>query len=496
MLEKDFIIREIAVTKMIAEGFAKKGLAKGKSKVIDALKNKMKGNGGAGNSAIMKFVQAVLKVIAGAQAIRALVIATLARELPKIEDFIKKACKCQLKEMINCSNDPEIPYYIKNTGTGINVRVQDIDYFGLFTIDPVSEEGQLLYQDAFAGNASQDMHTFIYSALQNDAIVSPVSNDWGTSTMPNPIMTITYSSNTATDTDVLNIKASQYYSDHKTLTDFNNDYIDSLHLLPTAQMVNQIVDSVLGCISVKTNMLEFFLKRHEETNKMIEKLMDMEEEIDIDDSFFTFTKNEIWDIEQATRERKRGIRYFVTCDNIPASADSATLFAHTYSMETAATKQDLETAVTSTIDTISAQAAGNANDKDKLSFELEFFEQIFKAIGLTISNTILSPKLALLFQINHKIIYGVNSPAFKTPAEFIYKNRVLFRAILNIVVTLLIMFIMKEITKKLRELVLKNKAITLAEQVKLRKAQLISLVVGSPAMIKIMTKYNQMNAKL
>lgn len=465
------LLREISAQKTLTDSFPKFN----QNKKLDDMKKK------AGESKAMKLVKDILKIVAGAQAIRAIVIATLARDLPKIERFIKSACKTQLKELINCNNDPEIPDYLKNTGAGINIELRNTDFFGLFTMDPLSEEGALVYQDATSGLNSKDMHTFIYNTLQTEN----TPQDWGLQTMNNPIMTITYSATTPTDSNILNIKASQYYSDNKTLTDFNNDYIDSLELLPTAQMFNQLIDSLLGSISFKVKLPAHWIKKQEEVNKIIEKMMEVNENTVIDESFFQFNNEDLWDIETIAKNRSKGIREFVTCDNIPSSVDFSLLQEASNDIEAASTKQELETAIDKALTVISDEVAANANNKDKLAFKVEFFDAIFKAIGMNIANTVLSPKLTLLFQINHKLVYGENSPSFDTPSDYIFKNRVLFNAIFKAIVAILLTILIAYALKKLNELMLKSKAKDTAERAKLLKFQIIALLGISPALIKL-----------
>lgn len=467
--DKNKLLRLIAAQKTLAEGMPNKF----KSTGISMLKKKL----GA-----IKFVKDVLKILAGAKAIRAIIVTMLARDLPKIERFIKNACKCQLKEMINCGNDPEIPDYLKYTGAGINIKLRNTDYFGLFTIDPLSEEGKLLYQDSSAGLNSKDMHTFLYETIQNENL----SQNWGEQTTQNPIMNITYLGNTQDATNVINIKASEYYSEHKTLTDLNNDYIDSLTLLPTAQMFNQIIDSVLGVVSFKVKLPIGWLKKREEVDKVIEKLITEDEEIEIDDSFFSFSNQELWDINQAARLKSQGVTYFTTCDNIEGNVDLSTLTSATKIMETVSTKSDMEKTIDNTITMLTDEVSKNANEKEKFAIHVEFFDKIFKAIQMTMANAILSPKMALLFQINHKLVYGEQAPEFETPIDFISKNRVLFRAILGVIAVIVLTILMREVNKKLIELVNKNKVMEMAERATLYKAQIISLIGVSPAIIKLM----------
>jgi hypothetical protein len=434
----------------------------------------------------MSFVKNVLLIISGLNAIQSLVVATLSRELPKIEDFIKKALKDQLKEMVNCGSDPQLPDYLKQGGAGINVNLNNVDFFKLFNLDPTADNGKLLYSDAQAGLSSTDMHTFLYDVIQDDALVGGTSHDWGAQTMSDPIMSITYSSQTPTAARVLNIKASQYYSDNKSLTDFNNDYIDSLTILPTAQVFNQLIDAIFGSVSVDLEIPKDWLKKQEEVNKIIERMISAEEEIVIDDSFFEFTGQDLWDIEEAARQRSKGIRYFITCDNVATSVSIDTLLSSTTQMETASTKQELEDIVKLTINTISTEVSKDVAEKDKPKFSFEFFDSIFESISMTVCNSILSPKLATLLQVNNKIVYGDQAEEFNNPTDYIFKNRTLYDAVIKAIKSMLLAILMAYALKKLNELISNTKAKNNAEQTKLAKAQILSLIGMPAALTKLM----------
>lgn len=434
----------------------------------------------------MKFVQDVLTIIAGAQALREIVVTTLSRELPKIEKEIKDNIKQQLKEFINCGNNPKIPGYLTYTGTGINAELRYTDYFGMFKVAPESKVGVLIYQDPSSGLLSKDMHTFLYSVIQDDITNGGASHDWGSQTMPNDIATIGFYSDTPSAVNMLNVKANQLYSTSKSLTDFNNDYIDSLTLLPTAQMFNQLIDSIFGSVSFNINFPTSWLKKQEEINRIVEKIGDAEEQTIIDDSYFTFSNQELFDIEETARNRSKGIKKFITCNAIDSSVSIDTLTKTTAELDTISTEVEIEKTINTAFKTIEDEITQNVDEENKASVKIEFFKEIFKAIGLFIANTILSPKLALLFQINYKIVYGEQSTEFKGPIEFMNKNRTLFRSIMNNVSATLLAVMMKETSKRLGELMQKNKAADLAESTKLMKNQIISLFGINPSLVKLL----------
>lgn len=505
------VYREVAAVKTLAEGMPStlknKGMAEinnKKSKLLAKAAEKKAGviskvKDKAANA--MKFVKNILMIIAGVKAIKLLVTSIVSRELPKIELFIKKALKDQLKEMINCGSDPAIPDYLKQNGAGIDIKLSNTDFYRMFTMDPTTPDGALLYTDGQSGLASKDMHTFLYSVIQDDTLNGGTAHDWGTQTMLDPILSVAYSSQTPTAARVINVKASQFYTDNKSLTDFNNDYIDSLTILPTAQMFAQLIDSLFGVVSFKLKVPPDWLKKQEEVNKIVERMMDAEEDTVIDDSFFEFEGQDLWDIEEVARQRSKGIRYFVTCDNVSTSVSADTLLSQVTAIENAPNKQALDDIITTAFATIESEVTDNLPAKDKANASFEFFDKIFKAIGQTTANTILSPKLAILLQINNRIIYGTQAQDnLNSPKDYIFKNRVLYNAIIKAIKSILLSILLAYALKKLADLINKSKSLDIAEKIALAKAQLLSLVGIPPAIFKMMNMvsgfYSAMNDKI
>jgi hypothetical protein len=108
----------------------------------------------------------------------------------------------------------------------------------------------------------------------------------------------------------------------------------------------------------------------------------------------------------------------------------------------------------------------------------------------------LSPKLAILLQINNKIIYGQNAPEYNSPTDYIFKNRALYNAIIKAIKSILLAILLAFALKKLNELIAKIKAKQNAEQIKLAKAQLLSLIGIPVAITKLMNSISSFSSTI
>jgi hypothetical protein len=82
----------------------------------------------------------------------------------------------------------------------------------------------------------------------------------------------------------LTIKANVSY-DNKKLTDLNNDFIDSLTLFNSKEIVNRIIDSIYGSISFTVNKSKKQLINEAKINTVINKLIDADANEQITDDF-------------------------------------------------------------------------------------------------------------------------------------------------------------------------------------------------------------------
>ena len=172
-----------------------------------------------------QFLIDLIKTLDGAGAIKDIVIDTIVYRLPDIETAIKDGLKKQLKEMVSCSVNPTIPEWFKNGGTGVEMKISDIDFYDMMKVAPTTTEGNVIYTDIPPQTNSKDFNTYLYYTVQDQG--NP--NLWGSNTSNSNIIETEFSTTGAINNNILKFTTSAEYSDKK-LPEFNGDYIDSLTL--------------------------------------------------------------------------------------------------------------------------------------------------------------------------------------------------------------------------------------------------------------------------
>lgn len=438
-----------------------------------------------GNS--LEFLTDLLKSLIGFESLKNVVVDTVTHNLGNIENDIKIILKKELKKLVSCSVNPSIPDWVKHqniipTSTGVNLELRKLDYLGILLVDPVSQAGNLLYDDVSAGLNSKDFNTYLFNTLQQDGS----ETNWGSNTQINNILTLKFTSFGPTNNS-LNIKISPYYSNPnngKKLNDVNNDYVDSISLFTSEKMINNIIDSIFGSISVNIKKSKKQLMKEAEIDKVINDIINADETKVIDDSYFSFSNEDAKVFERIVENRRNGINILEESNEVISeiSIDSLTQFNEIVSSSTTTTQKAI--ALNNGLDILANESAFNVNEKNTYTAKLNFIENIVKKLMSTIANVILSPKLILIFALNHNIVYGTS---FDDSLDFMRKNKTLIRTILNGIRDAIISVLLKEALKAITELVAKNVLDTQVEKSKYQSAQLASLAGVNPELLRVIS---------
>ena len=412
-----------------------------------------------GNSIL--FLTDLIKSLIGYSALVVAIVEILTHSLAIIEREIKQALKLELKNIVSCGVDPSLPAFIKSSGTGIIIEVNKVDFLDLLKTDPNSVCGKLLYGD------SSDFNRFLYDTIQNDGtpntwagIIDVTFNSLGSGSIPNNTFTI---------------KANSSY-DSKTLTDLNNDFIDSLTLFNSEGIVNRIIDIIFGSISVKIKKTTKQLETEAKINNVIDTMVNSDTGDAIDDSYFTFTNEEVY-IQQLNADlRKKGILKLECCNKVAASVPVEFLTDFNNQMSAATTTAEKQEIISTNLNKMADQNTVNSkNPTDHISIKLNFIQQLINNLIKAIIGVVLSPKVIMIFLINYKIIYGP-SATFSDPIDFIKKNKNLMKNIMKKISSLVIKILIAIALKKIAELVAAAVAKKQIEKGKNQLSQLLSLV--------------------
>lgn len=423
----------------------------------------------------LDFLIDLLKVTVGFETLNIILTNTLTFKLDLIEIEIKKALKRELKKLVSCGVNPSIPDFFKHQNvyplsTGVDLDLRKVDYLGVMLVDPNTSGGFLTYEDTSGGLSSTDFHTYLFETIQLDG----TQTDWGSSTMSSDILSFEFNS-VGPPNNYLNIKASEYYSDPingKKLTDLNNDFIDSVSLFGSGVMINALVDSLFGSVSLEVGKTKEQIKKEIEIEQIIECFLNSDDSEIIDDSYFTFSNESIRAQEEEASNRERGIRPLKTCGNIATSITPQTLTGITNSIITATTTTSVAEAIASGMSAIADEASSTVGDVNKITAKLEFIDGAIKKLMIKMANVILSPKIITIFAINHHIIYGTN---IENPIEWMKKNKILMASIVRAIRETIIKILLEEAIKNIKNIVKCAAQQVAIEYAKSKVAQLASL---------------------
>jgi hypothetical protein len=420
----------------------------------------------------------LLATLSGMESMKDVIIDILSTKMDGIEDDIKQVIKKELNRIVSCDINPSIPNNMLHkdfnpTSKGINLELRKIDFNDMFLMDPESLSGSLMFSDYESGVNSKDFNSFLYSVLQSDN-----THGWGSSTIGSDILDFTFKEEGEIN-NVLNVKVSKKYSDPSNnlrLRDLNNDYIDSIDLLDTREILTKIVDNVFGTISKEQKRSKNQLIQEAKINAIIDRLINQEDDNEIDDSYFEFDNNDLMNFEVQAEERQRGVKVvqttkgFETNIDINALADSSNKLKDT-------SKEDLSKALRAALDGLSEHVVVDIPKIDKYAIKLDFIQDIVKNLMRVIGSIIISPKIITILMLNFEIIYG---KVIDNPIDFILKNKYLMKLILNGVRDIIMDLFLSKILKDIEELALNAAADIATEQIKITQAVTGSLV-GLPS---------------
>jgi hypothetical protein len=416
------------------------------------------------------FLCDLLKSLIGYDELKKTITNTLAYNSKNIELEIKNLLKTELKSIVSCGVNPSLPEFIRSDGNGINIKVNRVDFTNLMLIDPKSEIGNTLYNDFNVQNLinSTDFNTFLYQTIQNNG----TEENWKN------ILNFKFDSvdvNGLNPNNSLTIKANELY-DSKTLTELNNNYIDSISLFNVENIFTNLVDTIFGSIS---NVARKSLKQLEmdaKINTVINKITNSEIDDQITDSYFNFSNNENNFIEFNAKLRQKGQKIINTNGQILANVPFGIVQNSNLRIKSAQTVIEQKNAISKSIEDIGNQLTlFNTDPVDDESVKLNFIQDLIDNLIKILVNSILSPKVIMIFIINFKIIYGEKED-FSDPIDFFKKNKVLVKNIIKRIKPIIIRILLKIAVKEIIKLIAKGKIKKNIEKNKAKLVQLLSLI--------------------
>lgn len=406
----------------------------------------------------------------------------LSEKLDDIEEIIKSAIKISIKQTISCGVDPSIGDDLINDG--ITFELDKIDTLSILTIDPQSENGSYIYFDNLSGVNSDDFNVYLYTIIKNTLKNKTYNGDvWYKSDIENnervlkPLLRTTYKEyNPETfKSNLLTIKIDKSFKGKK-ISYFISEYLDSIKLYDSVQIISTIFDEILGAKIISTNKTSNQLLKEKQIRGIIDNLINnIEDENEVvDESYYQFS-NETYDILIKETENKRlgKISYGANNNTIEVNRDVLLDNLNGLKVNDLSIKEQTNI-LNNTINEVAKNLSENSfiRKSDEQSFKEDLVNSILSEIMNTMSAVILSPKITFLFSMTSRI-FGIQDE--DNMIEFIKKNINIYKLIiLNI--REIIMKILLDKIKQLLSPMINNMIKELAkEKLSIYKKQLLSI---------------------
>lgn len=464
--QKQSIFGKIAATKTLTESFPKL-----------STNNSFPSVNNGGDSLL--FLTDIIKAVVGFLALEHVIETTFTNGLKQIEKDIKNALKIELKSIVSCSVNPSIPTYLQSTGSGIKFTVSKVDFSNILKTNPTSDVGLTLYNDITTNFLdSKDFNTFLYGVIQNENTLQA----WGHQTGGNDILTFKFVSRDPNNVDPNNtITVNTHINyDKKTLTELNNDLIDTISLFNTENIFTKILDNIFGTVSNQAKKTLSQLEGEEKVHMVIDRITQSESHDKITNQFFDFNSKDLTKISAKALERKNGQQILKTATAFSVGLSMTDIQNASNKISSAVNQTEMKNAISSSITSVSSTIQSQVpNPVDKQTVHANFIQDIINNIIKTLVSTVLSPKVITVFLINFKILYGQNAD-FNDPIDFIKKNKNLMHNIIKDVSKIIINILLKFALKELSKLIAKATQKRLISKQKDERNQILSLL-GLPS---------------
>lgn len=200
------------------------------------------------------------------------------------------------------------------------------------------------------------------------------------------------------------IDTNYYY--HKTLIEFNTDYVNSLRLFDSKVLAARLIDSLTGLLSIDLDLSYKQLLIRNEINKMVSAVIESDDAV-VNDCFFSFSNDEYNSMLQKSEYNKMGLYSSDGTNTSGVTIDADSLLQQLNGIDSSATKEEINTIIKGSITELSKQLSKAdylATDKVNFGLQINFTEKLMNNLANVIAQSILSPKVYLLILINLKLL--------------------------------------------------------------------------------------------
>ena len=388
-----------------------------------------------------------------------ILIEILVQFFPALIRILKEGFIEGIKAGLACGADFTIPSPTPETTINLN----KIDFTDLLKIDPTTDVGSTFY----GKNATTDFNWFLYNLVQSG----------GSATWKN-IIDLTY----FPATQDLKIKVNNSYSGRR-FNEFLIDFINSIELLSLEGMMSKLMNSLTGSMSANLPKISISVDKLvalEKVNSLQDKINSTDpckEEYQYDDSFFTFSNDELFEMEDVANQKYKGTtRLDLGCGIQEVTVDPA-LVKSVFDEIRLTPPSKVNVVVEKSINSLNDNLTNSVPEEDKKVAKLSLNAKLINNMPKIFTNIALEPKIVVLYQISSKT---VNDITVNVTDGFDYAKatKVFFEFVSREALAALLEIIFREVKQEIMKLVAEIGLKIVKEQADLRIKAIASIVTG------------------
>lgn len=389
-----------------------------------------------------------------------LLIDILVQFFPVLLRILKEGFIKGIKAGLACGADFTIP----NPTPKIKLNLNKIDFLDLMKIEPTSSVGSTFY----GKDATKDFNWFLYNLVQSG----------GSSTWKN-ILNLTY----FPLTEEIEVEVHSSYVG-KTFNEFLINFINSIDLLSLENMMAKLMNGLTGVMSANLPNVNISLDKLlalEKVNSLQDKINNSDpckEEYQFEDSFFTFTNDELFHMESLANQKYLGTTNLdVGCGILPVTVDPE-LVKTVFDDIRSTPPSKVNVIIEQSINTLNNSLTKNVPDSDKKLAKLSLNAKMLMDMPKIFTNIALEPKIVILYQISSKTVNDITVNV-TNGFDYAKATKVFFDFVSRESLAALLEIIFREVKREIMKLVAEIAVKIIKEQSDIRLKAISSIVTGT-----------------
>lgn len=341
---------------------------------------------------------------------------------PALIRILKDALMAAIKAGLACSANFTIPNFQNGVINGpgaikIKANIKNIDLSGQLKIDPITEIGSTFY----GKNPTEDLNFFLANLIKTGG-----STSWPQGA---PIFDFNYdktsqeiefglNTNYIKSGGLSNINANNINinTPNVNFDTFIKDTVDTFGSMDREQFMAKIMNKLTNTLKANLPEIKSSLEQlisEEKLDKLQDKINNSDpckEDFVIDNSYFTFNNDDLLEIENRANEKTKGyVTLDLGCGFVPVTVPPTTV-VNVFNDIRNAPPSGVKVVIENSLNTLNNSLTSNVNPVDKQTAQLALNAKILDLIPKILTETIMEPKVVMLYQLASRLVNGPLDP--------------------------------------------------------------------------------------